>query len=115
MTAQAIAILNLPLILTGAVTAHRFVTPVGTQAGAGINTLGVARTDGALGEMIPVDVLGTAVVEAGGAISLGATIKSDADGKAIVWATSGAKVALALQPASAAGQLVEVLLIANAS
>ena len=65
------------------------------------------------GEKITVDVLGTAVVEAGAAVAANATVKSDASGRAITWATSGAKVGLALEAAGAAGQMIEVLLIPN--
>jgi hypothetical protein len=73
----------------------------------------VARSAGAIGAYVPVDVLGTAVVEAGAAVAAGDTIKSDATGRAITWATSGAKIALALEAATAAGHFIEVLLIPN--
>lgn len=113
MSKQAIPLLTLPLLLTAAVTANRFVTPVGALAGADANTLGVARSDGAIAAQVPVDVLGTAVVEAGAAVAAGDTVKSDSTGRAITWATSGAKVGLALQAATAAGQFIEVLLVPN--
>lgn len=114
MSRQAIPLLTLTLALTGTVAAARFVTPAGAQAGADANTFGVARTDGVSGDKIPVDVLGTAVVEAGAAIAAGATLKTDASGRAVTWATSGGKVGIALQAATAAGQFIEVLLLPNA-
>ena len=49
------------------------------------------------------------------AIAAGATVKSDASGRAITWVTSGARLGVALEPASAAGQFIEVLLIQNAA
>jgi hypothetical protein len=55
------------------------------------------------------------VVEAGAAIAAGATVKSDATGRAITWAVSGAKVAVAMEAATAAGQFIEVRLIDNAT
>jgi len=113
MSAQAISLLTLAVTLTGAATACRFVTAAGAQAGADANTLGVTRTTGAIAEKVPVDILGTAVVEAGAAVAAGATVKSDSTGRAITWVTSGAKVGLALEAASAAGQFIEVLLIPN--
>jgi hypothetical protein len=113
MSQQATSLFSLTLMLTTAVSAAHFVTPLGAAAGAGENALGVARTDGSAGERIAVDVLGTAIVEAGAAVAIGATLKVDADGRAIAWATSGAKVGLALQAATAAGQWIEVLLIQN--
>lgn len=114
MSQQAIALLTLTVALTGTVTANRFVTAAGAQAVADSNTLGVARTAGVSGDKVPVDVIGTAVVEAGAAIAAGATLESDASGRAVTWATSGGKVGIALEAATAAGQMIEVLLLPNA-
>lgn len=115
MGTQNISLLALTVSLTGTVTANRFVTPIGAQAGADANTLGVSRVSGISGDKVPVDVAGTAIVEAGAAVSVGATIKADASGRGITWATSGAKVAIALEAATAAGQMIEVFLIGNAA
>jgi hypothetical protein len=113
MSAQNTALLSLTIAAAGAIAAARFVTPAGAQAGAGANTLGVSRyAAGAAGEKIAVDALGTAVVEAGGAIAANATIGVDANGRAVTYA-AGAKVGLALQAAGAAGEFIEVLLIPN--
>lgn len=113
MPLQDITILALTVAATGTIGACRFVTPAGAQAGADANTLGVCRVAAVAGDKIPVNVLGTSVVEAGAAIAAGATLKSDASGRAITWATSGAKVGLALEAASGAGAFIEVLLIPN--
>mgnify|MGYP007071629691 CR=1 FL=1 len=113
MSTQAIAVLTLTTALTGTVAAQRFVTPAGAQAGADANTLGVTRLAGVSGDKVPLDVLGTATVEAGAAVAAGASLKSDASGRAITWATSGAKVGIALEAAGAAGNMIEVLLIPN--
>lgn len=113
MTTQNLSILTLSIALSGTVTANRFVTPAGAQAGADANTLGVSRVAGVSGDTAPIDILGTAIVEAGAAISAGASLKSDASGRAITWATSGAKVGIALEAAAGAGSFVEVLLIPN--
>ena len=113
MSAQAISLLTLSVTLSGTVAANRFVTPAGALAGADANTLGVVRTGGVSADKVPADILGTAVVEAGAAVAAGATVKSDATGRAITWVTSGAKVGLALEAAGAAGQFIEVLLIPN--
>lgn len=116
MNAQNTAVLTHTVSAAGVIAANRFVTPLGAQAGADANTLGAARfAAAAAGEKIPVDVLGTAVVEAGAAIAAGATVKSDASGRAITWVTSGAKVGIALQAAGAAGEMVEILLVPNAA
>mgnify|MGYP001766170434 CR=1 FL=1 len=113
MSQQSNPILALTATLSGTVAANRFVTPAGAQAGADANTLGVARTAGVSGDRIAVDVLGTAIVEAGAAVAAGATVKADSSGRAITWVSSGAKVGLALQSAGAAGAMIEVLLIPN--
>ncbi len=115
MSKQSVSLLALPLMLSATVAASRFVTPAGAQAGAGANTFGVSRSDGIAGERITTDVIGTAVVQVGAAVDKDATLKSDANGKAIAWATSGAKVAIALEAATAADQFIEVLLIPNAA
>lgn len=106
-------ILTLTGAATGTIAAHRFVTPAIAQAGADANTLGVTQSAAVSGDKIPVDVLGTTIVETGAAISAGATLKSDASGRAITWATSGAKAALALEAAGGAGEFIEALLIPN--
>lgn len=113
MSAQATSVLTLSILAASAIAVSRFVTPGGAQAGADANTLGVSRFAAATGERLSVDVLGTAVVEAGAAVAVGASIKSDASGRAITWASSGAKVGIALDAAAAAGQMIEVLLIPN--
>lgn len=115
MSRQSITLLSLTVVAAGTLVANRFITPLGAQAGAGENALGVARQSAVAADIVSVDVLGTAVVEAGAPVAAGATLKADADGRAIPWATSGARVAIALQDASAAGQMIEVLLIPNAA
>lgn len=113
MSAQNLAVLALTKTLTGTVAANRFVTAAGAQAGADANTFGACRQGGGSGDVVTIDVIGTAIVEAGAAVAANATVKSDASGRAITWATSGAKVGLALEAATAAGQLIEVLLVPN--
>ncbi len=114
MAKQGIPILSLSVRATGATTANRFVTALGVQAPAGGNALGIGRQTAVIGDMITVDVMGTQMAEAGAVVSAGATIGSDASGRAITWA-SGAKIGVALESASASGQLFEILLIQNAA
>lgn len=114
MSQQAVSLLTLTLAATGTIVPHRFVTPAGAQTGADGVAVGVANTAAVSGERFPVVAQGTAVVEAGAAITAGATLKADASGRAITWATSGAKVGFALEAAGAAGQMIEVLLLDNA-
>jgi hypothetical protein len=115
MSNQSISILALTLAATTAITANRFVNALGAQVVADGNSIGLARNNAAIGEQFAVDVQGTGVAEAGAAFAKGATLKVDATGRPITWVTSGARVAIALDAAAAAGQLVEVLMIDNAA
>ena len=115
MSQQALPLLTLTLTLSGTVTARRFITPAGAQTGADGNSIGVARLGGGSGDKVPVDVLGTAVVEAGAAIAVGATLKADASGRAITWVTAGGRLGIALEAAAAAGDFIECLLLDNAA
>lgn len=113
MSGQFNPILALSILSAGALVAERFVTHAGAQAGAAVNTLGVARAKAdAIGEAVPVDVLGTAIVESGGAIAVGAALETDATGRAVTKA-AGPTVARALRAAAGAGERIEVLLIPN--
>ncbi|MBK8638036.1 MAG: DUF2190 family protein [Chromatiaceae bacterium] len=115
MSQQSLSLLTLTLTLSGTVTPRRFVTSTGAQTGADGNAIGVARLGGVSGDKVPVDVLGTAVVEAGAAIAVGATLKADASGRAITWVTAGGRLGVALEAAAAAGDLIECLLLDNAA
>jgi hypothetical protein len=108
-------ILVLPVVAAGAIASNRFVTAARQQTGADGNALGVSLNAAASGEPLPIVSLGTAPVEAGAAVTAGATVKSDSSGRAIAWATSGARLGVALTAATAAGQLIEVSLIPNAA
>lgn len=111
---QSISLLALTVQLAGAVEAQRFVGVDGTQAGAGENTYGVSRYAGGIGDNVTVDVIGTATVEAGGALAAGAQVESDADGKAVTKTTGVAAGRVAPGASAAAeGDLVEIILIQN--
>ena len=109
---QKNAIFVLTAIASGVIVGERFIKADGSQAGVGERTLGVAHYNAAAAEAVPVDVLGTTIVEAGAAVALDAQIESDASGRAIT-RVAGAIVGKALEAAGAAGEKIEVLLIAN--
>lgn len=93
---------------TGEIVQDRFVNFAGAQAKAGEAVLGVAPYDVSNGDIAAVDVVGIAVVEAGGEISAGAEVGADAQGCAV---TGADKIAgTALTAASAAGEIIRVLL-----
>lgn len=114
MSRQCISLLTLTLGLAGTVVAERFVTGAGVQTGAAGNALGVSRTAGISGDNVPVDVIGTTIVESGAAIAANALVEADSLGRAV---TKSAGVTLGRlapgQSASAAGQFVEIILIQN--
>jgi hypothetical protein len=115
---QNVRILTLTRVAAAAVLAHRFVDFDGTQCDvAGAKPLGVSQYKAdAAGHPFAVDILGTALVEAGAAIALGAKgltpIMTAADGRAIAHDGDAAKAiaGYALQSAGAAGAIIEALL-----
>lgn len=114
MSSQNIALLTLTVTATGAVSARRFVGFDGAQVDtAGALALGVARFDAIADDDLSLDVIGTTVVESGGAIDVGDALASDAQGRAIEKPAEGTPVVLAyaLDTASAAGEFIEVLLV----
>jgi hypothetical protein len=98
------------VVLTAAVTAHRFVGYDGahaTSAGGAHDAIGVSETGGDAGEAISVITTWSAVVEAGGAVPKGAFVKPDTSGRAITGATDET-CGRALEAAAMAGDLIEV-------
>lgn len=114
MSGQFVPVLTLSAIATGAIVAERFVNTALAQAGAQANTLGVARSDAAVGAVCPVDSLGTAIVQSGAAIAAGAALETDANGRAVTRTTGPTVARMAPgEVATAAGQRIEVILIPN--
>ncbi|MEO5341065.1 MAG: DUF2190 family protein [Magnetococcus sp. MYC-9] len=137
MSQQNISILSLTLIATGSVSENRAVAFDGSQATVqGQKVMGTAMTRASNGEALAVVTHGTAIIEAGAAITVGSALITDSQGRAIpssgalsvasgaVAVTSSAAngailrgadgpefvFADALQAASSAGELIEVLL-----
>lgn len=112
MSRENISLLTLTEVATEALTHQRFVSVGGVVATAAGYALGVARTDGAIGEAVPVDALGTALVTAGGAVTKGDAIEVGTAGKAVTH-SAGTIVARSLADAAADGDVIEVLLVTN--
>lgn len=108
---QKRVIFSLSLVASSVVAASRFIDFDGNHAAADEKPLGVSAYAAETGAALTVDVLGTAMVESGGAIAKGGPIKPAANGLAIAQAGSGPIVAYALQAATGANQLIEVLLV----
>ena len=101
-------VLTTTIKATGAVVANRFVTYAGVQAKADEKIYGVSPVDAEAGNFMPVEIIGIALVEAGGALAAGDEVSADAQGCAVK-AGSG-KVAGTVCSAAAAGELVRVFL-----
>ncbi len=106
-----ISVLPVTVVAVGEVFAHRFIGVDRALAGAGANTNGVVASYGN-SEPVTIDVLGLVSVEAGGVVTAGSLVESDATGRAID-RTTGAIVARSLDSATAAGEFVRCVLIAN--
>lgn len=109
---QNIAVLSLSVLASATITNQTFVTVAGATATAAGNALGVSRSDASSGDYVTVDVIGTAAVTAGAAVAAGAAVEVGSGGKAVTHA-SGVTVGRALTAATADGDTIEVLLIAN--
>jgi hypothetical protein len=107
-------IVTLSIASTATVPANRFIEDDGTLPAAGGSALGVTRNASVSGDLVPVDVVGTCIVEAGGVIAKGGACKVDAAGKVLAHDSTNKIVARALSAAAADGDLIHVLLIPNA-
>jgi hypothetical protein len=136
MSQQNISVLTLTLIASSAITANRAVGFDGIQATSqGQKVMGASVTDAETGNSVAVITHGSAILEAGAAITLGDSLIADSQGRVIpasvLGVASGATpvtgtaangavlegaelpdfvVADALQAASGAGKMIEVLL-----
>ncbi|WP_336973430.1 capsid cement protein [Sphingobium aromaticiconvertens] len=110
---QKTALFTMTAIATAAVAANRFVGLLtGAHCASAAKAQGVSQFAAATGEALAVDVLGTSIVEAGGAIAERGPVKAAADGsgKAIAQADVGEILGYAVTAATADGQKIEVLL-----
>jgi hypothetical protein len=123
MSAQSRPVLVLPYLAASAVIYARFVAltgtapalpgmaPAATVTTAGAKCHGVANRPALLGEGFDATVYGTAVVEAGAAVTAGAKVAADANGRAIAQTGTAETAGVALRAAAQAGDLIEVLLV----
>jgi len=98
------------IVAAAAIVKQLFVGLTGNICGADAKPLGVSEIDVASGEQMPVITSGVALVKSGAALSAGAKLESDANGKAITWATSGEIAGWALDAAGGADEVIRVLL-----
>lgn len=109
-----ISLLTLTIAASAAVAPCRVVTLTGAYPAAGAKGVGVTRTSGEEGDLLPVDVLGTTIAEAGSAITADADLMADAQGRVVPLAAGKVAIGRALSAADAAGAQIEVLLLPTA-
>lgn len=112
---------KIPLAAGAALTARRLVKmsadrTVIPAAAATDTPIGVAEFDvTTVGEIGTIQVDGVAYVEAGAAISVGDKVTADSSGRGVTAApsagTNNGVIGIALEAASAAGDLIEVMLV----
>lgn len=112
MAGSAVDILTVGLTATAAIAQFQAVQATGAPAAAAGNAVGFARQAAAIGERVPVTVLGTTLAIAGGAISAGALVEVGATVTQVVTKSAGIAIGRALT-AAATGDQVEILIIPN--
>ncbi|MAQ99924.1 MAG: DUF2190 domain-containing protein [Oceanospirillaceae bacterium] len=101
-----------PILITSitaaaALAQRRFVGFDGDVCAAEAKALGVTEYAADSGDQASVNASGVILVEAGGAIAVGAQVESDANGKAVTIA-SGASNGYALDAAAADGDVIRI-------
>lgn len=104
-------ILTLTVIATAALSANRAVTLAGAVPAAGALCIGITRSDAAIGQAVPVDVVGTTKAVSGAAFAADVALMADATGKLITHTGTNKVVARSMAAATAADQVIDVLLI----
>lgn len=80
-------------------------------SGSDDRVIGVLDTKGKQGEVVAVNILGTSKVVAGGPINIGSYIVSNANGQAVERTSEVNVIGIALESASNAGEIIEILLM----
>lgn len=108
-----ISILALTVVASATLAAGRAVNQAGAYPAAGGLPLGITRSDAVSGDPTPVDVVGTAIAEAGAPFNKDVPLMVGTDGKLIAHDADGDKhaVARSMEAAAGDGSMVEVLLI----
>lgn len=102
-------ILTTTIVAADSLLQQRFVGFDGKPCAAGKAAFGVAETDAIAEDAVGVNVLGIIAVEAGAALEAGASVQSDADGRAIAKTGSNVVAGVALDAATQAGDMVRIL------
>jgi hypothetical protein len=105
------ALLVLNVAAGGALATARGVTAAGAYPSAGAGIRGVTRTLAVnSGDLVPIDVMGTTLVESGGAVTKDAAQMIDSTGRIVDKTSTNVVVGYALGSAAGAGTLVEMII-----
>lgn len=100
------SLLVLNVTAGGALATARGVTAAGAYPAANAGIRGVSRTSAlASGDLVPIDVIGTTLVESGGAVTAGAAQMVDATGRILDRTSTNVIVGYAVTGAAGAGTL----------
>lgn len=108
-----IALLTKSFTAAAALAQYQPVTAAGAAAVAAGNAIGSANIPAVSGDLYPAVVMGTCLMVAGAAISAGALLEVHTTVTQVVTKSAGVAIGRALNAASTAGDIVEVLLIPN--
>lgn len=108
-----IALLTKSFTAGAALAQYQPITAAGAAATAAGNAVGFANVAAASGDLVPATVMGTSLAVAGAAISAGAAVEVHTTVTQVVTKSAGVAIGRALTAASAAGDIIEVLIINN--
>ena len=118
----SVILANRFVVLTGAVNGsdsftHQMAVPIVAQVSvAGVNVLGVTVESVSANAITNIVLAGIAQIESGAAISVGATISTDASGRAITQTGAAVSLGIALNASGPSGvtvknKIISVLLL----
>ena len=108
MTLTKKVVLVTTVTATAPIIENRFIGFDGAQAKANAPVFGVTPHEADKGDSVSVECIGIVLVEAGGAITVGAKVASDAQGCAVAGENNA--IGYAVSGSTEAGELVTVLL-----
>lgn len=108
-TEQPILVTSINAVADHTSSKNKFIGFDGNLCGANTKALGVCYANTSLNNQMPVLSKGIALILSGAAVSVGAKIASDANGKAVTYST-GEHNGFTLDSASGADELIRVLL-----
>lgn len=111
MAATYVDLLSIGVTAGSALAQYQPVQASGAAATAAGNAVGFTKVSCASGDRVPVQVAGVALAVAGAAITAGALVEVGSTVTQVVTKSAGIAIGRALEAATAAGQIIPVLII----